>query len=338
MKQRILGTDLKVSALGLGCMGFSHAYGAPTDRAEAVRLIQQAADMGYTFFDTAEVYGTADNPHHNEELVGAALRQRREQAVIATKFGIRFDMDSPEVNKPLIPDSRPEVIRASVEASLKRLGTDHIDLCYQHRADPNVPVEEVAGVMADLIREGKITHWGLSEAAGDTIRRAHAVCPVTAVQNRYSMMARWHERLFPVLEELNIGCVAFSPLANGFLSAQYGKGVKFDAGADYRSVMPQFTPEGVEQNRELLALLHRLAEEKGATPAQISLAWMLCKKPYIVPIPGSRKLERMKENAGAADVFLSEAEVKKLDDALDTMKMSDVFGGTKVIENKEEHQ
>ena len=330
MEQRILGTDLNVSTLGLGCMGFSHAYGAPMERTEAIRLIQQAVDMGYTFFDTAEVYGTADNPHHNEELVGAALRSRREQVIIATKFGIHFDMDSAAVNKPLVPDSRPETIRASVENSLRRLGTDHIDLYYQHRADPHVPVEEVAEVMADLIREGKITHWGLSEATEDTIRRAHAVCPVTAIQNRYSMMARWYESLFPVLEELNIGYVAFSPLANGFLSAQYGKDAKFEAGTDYRSVMPQFTPEGMEQNQALLGLIHRLAEKKQATPAQVSLAWMLCKKPYIVPIPGTRKLERMKENAGAAYISLSADEVQTLDNALDNMKMSAVFGGTQV--------
>ena len=330
MEQRILGTDLNVSALGLGCMGFSHAYGAPMERTEAIRLIQQAADMGYTFFDTAEVYGTADDPHHNEELVGAALRSRREQVVIATKFGIHFDMDSTAVNKPLVPDSRPETIRTSAETSLRRLGTDHIDLYYQHRADPNVPVEEVAGVMADLIREGKITHWGLSEATEGTIRRAHAVCPVTAIQNRYSMMARWYESLFPVLEELNIGYVAFSPLANGFLSAQYGKDAKFEAGTDYRSVMPQFTPEGMEQNRALLGLIHQLAEEKQATPAQVSLAWMLCKRSYIVPIPGTRKLERMKENAGAADISLSASEVQTLDNALDNMKMSAVFGGTQI--------
>ena len=330
MEQRSLGKNLKVSALGLGCMGFSHAYGAPMERTEAIRLIQQAADMGYTFFDTAEVYGTADDPHHNEELVGAALRSRREQVVIATKFGIHFDTDSTAVNKPLVPDSRPETIRASAENSLRRLGTDHIDLYYQHRADPNVPVEEVAGVMADLIREGKITHWGLSEATEDTIRRAHAVCPVTAIQNRYSMMARWYESLFPVLEELNIGYVAFSPLANGFLSAQYGKDARFEAGTDYRSVMPQFTPEGMEQNRALLGLIHQLAEEKQATPAQVSLAWMLCKKPYIVPIPGTRKLERMKENVGAANILLSADEVQALDNALDNMEMSAVFGGTQV--------
>ena len=220
---------------------------------------------------------------------------------------------------------------------MRRLGTDHIDLYYQHRADPNVPVEEVAGVMADLIREGKITHWGLSEAMEDTIRRAHAVCPVTAIQNRYSMMARWYESLFPVLEELGIGYVAFSPLANGLLSARYGKETKFEAGTDYRSVMPQFTPEGMEQNRALLELLHRLAEEKQATPAQISLAWMLRKKPYIVPIPGTRKLERMRENAGSADTVLTASEVQALDNALDTMEMSQVFGGTKIVKQEVSH-
>lgn len=214
---------------------------------------------------------------------------------------------------------------------MRRLETDHIDLYYQHRADPKVPVEEVAGIMADLIREGKITHWGLSEATEDAIRRAHAICPVTAIQNRYSMMARWYESLFPVLEELSIGYVAFSPLANGLLSAQYGKESKFEAGTDYRSVMPQFTPEGMEQNQKLLELLHRLAREKQATPAQISLAWMLCKKPYIIPIPGTRKPERMKENAGAAEIVLTASEVQALDNALNNMEMSQVFGGTKIL-------
>ncbi|MEY8260958.1 aldo/keto reductase [Oscillospiraceae bacterium 50-60] len=330
MEQRILGKDLAVSALGLGCMGFSHAYGAPTNRIEAMRTILRAADLGYTFFDTAEVYGTPEDPHHNEELVGAALKGRHD-VCIATKFGIRFDQTSPAVNKPLVPDSRPETIRASLEASLRRLGRDHVDLYYQHRPDPKVPVEETAGVMADLMKEGKITHWGLSEATEDVIRRAHAVCPVTAVQNRYSMMARWHEKLFPVLEELNIGFVAFSPLANGLLSGRYGKHSRFDAGTDYRSVMPQFSDSAMDQNQALLDLLHRLAEEKRASPAQISLAWMLRKKPYLVPIPGSRKPERLEENAGAADVALTAAEVQELDGALDAMEMSPVFGGTKVI-------
>lgn len=330
MQYRTLGKDLTVSAVGLGCMGMSHAYGAPADKKEMTELLAQAVDMGYTFFDTAEVYGTADNPHDNEELVGTALKPWREKIVLATKFGIHFDMTSDQVNKPLIPDSRPEVIRASVEASLMRLGTDHIDLYYQHRTDPNVPVEEVAGVMADLIREGKITHWGLSEATEETIRRAHAVCPVTAIQNRYSMMARWHEVLFPVLEELNIGFVAFSPMANGLLTGAYNKDSRFDPKLDYRSNMPQFTAEAMDQNQNLLALLRDMAREKNATPAQISLAWMLCKKPWIVPIPGTRKLERLQENAGAADVALTASEVSELDKALDTIPMSEVFGGSQI--------
>ena len=251
--------------------------------------------------------------------------------MLATKFGIHFDMTSNATNKPLVPDSRPKVIRTSVEASLKRLGTDHIDLYYQHRLDPKIPIEEVAGVMADLIREGKITHWGLSEATEDTIRRAHAVCPVTAIQNRYSMMARWYENLFPVLEELHIGYVAFSPLANGFLSGKYDKNSQFDAETDYRNVMPQFQPENFDRNRELLTLLQKLAEQNNATPAQISLAWMLCKKPYIVPIPGTRKLSRLLENAGAADVTLSNKEVHAIDEALNGMEMSEVFGGSKIV-------
>lgn len=331
MQYRTLGSDLTVSAVGLGCMGMSHAYGAPADKKEMTELLAQAVDLGYTFFDTAEVYGTPEHPHDNEELVGAALKPYRDKIVLATKFGIHFDMSSTATNKPLVPDSRPEVIRASVEASLKRLGTDHIDLYYQHRLDPKIPVEEVAGVMADLIREGKITHWGLSEATEDTIRRAHAVCPVTAIQNRYSMMARWYENLFPVLEELHIGYVAFSPLANGFLSGKYDKSSQFDAETDYRSVMPQFQPENIDRNHDLLTLLQKLAEQNNVTPAQISLAWMLCKKPYLVPIPGTRRLSRLLENAGAADVTLSAEEVAAIDKALDGTAMSEVFGGSKIV-------
>lgn len=311
-------------------MGFSHAYGAPTDDKTAEQAIRGAYDMGYDFFDTAEVYGTPDDPHRNEIIVGAALKDIRHNVKIATKFGIRFDMNYPEVNKPLIPDSRPETIRASVDASLKRLGTDYIDLYYQHRADPEVPIEEVAGVMAELIKDGKITHWGLSEADEDLIRRAHKVCPVTAIQNRYSMMARWHQKLFPVLEELNIGFVAFSPLANGFLSGKYGAKTRFDKELDYRSNMPQFSEKGTERNKELPALLNRLAAEKNASPAQISLAWMLCRKPYIVPIPGTRKPARMRENAAAAEITLSSAEISEIDNALDNMKMSAVFGGSRI--------
>lgn len=331
MQYRTLGSDLTVSAVGLGCMGMSHAYGAPADKKQMTELLAQAVDLDYTFFDTAEVYGTSEHPHDNEELVGAALKPYRDKIVLATKFGIHFDMTSNATNKPLVPDSRLEVIRASVDASLKRLDTDHIDLYYQHRLDPKIPIEEVAGVMADLIREGKITHWGLSEATEDTIRRAHAVCPVTAIQNRYSMMARWYENLFPVLEELHIGYVAFSPLANGFLSGKYDKSSQFDAETDYRSIMPQFQPENIDRNNDLLTLLQKLAEQNNATPAQISLAWMLCKKPYIVPIPGTRRLSRLLENAGAADVTLSAEEVSDIDEALNGMEMSEVFGGSKTV-------
>ena len=328
MQSRVLGKDLTVSAVGLGCMGFSHAYGAPTEEQEAVRLIRRAFDLGYTFFDTAEVYGTAENPHVNEELVGKALADVKGRAVIATKFGLRFDFDSGRVPIPLVPDSRPQTIRRSVEGSLRRLGVDHIDLYFQHRIDPEVEPEEVAVVMEDLMREGKITHWGISEANEEYLRRANAVCPVTAVQNRYSMMARHYENLFPVLEELRIGLVAFSPMANGFLTGRYGKGQHFDAATDYRAAMPQFTDEAIDQNAALLKLLNDMAAEKNATPAQISLAWMLCKKPWIVPIPGTRKEERMAENAGAAGVILSADEVNALDQALDCMEMSAVFGGT----------
>lgn len=331
MKCRVLGKDLQVSEIGFGCMGLSHAYGKPVEKKEGIRLLQEAVEAGYTFFDTAEVYGTDDNPHANEELVGEALKSVRDKVVIATKFGIHFDMKSKAVNKPLVSDSRPEAIRASAEASLKRLNTDHIDLYYQHRIDKNIPIEEVAGVMAELMQEGKITHWGLSETDEDTIRRAHAVCPLTAIQNRYSMMARWYEKLFPVLEELQIGYVAFSPLANGFLSARYGKDAVFDSQYDYRSMMPQFSVQGINENRKLLALLDRTAKEKCATPAQISLAWMLCKKQYLVPIPGTRNKGRMLENADASSIRLTASEVKALDDALDRMEMSDVFGGTKVL-------
>ncbi len=334
MQMRTLGQDLQVSAVGLGCMGFSHAYGAPTEEAEAVRRLRQAVDLGYRFFDTAEVYGTPDDPHANEQIVGKALAGCRNQVVIATKFGLRFDLESGQFPYPLIPDARPEVIRASVDGSLRRLGTDHIDLYFQHRIDPKIPPEVVAQVMADLIQAGKITHWGISEANEDYLRRAHAVCPVTAVQNRYSMMARQYEPLFLVLEELGIGFVAFSPMANGFLTGRYGKGAKFDPQYDYRAGMPQFTEAAQEQNRGLLELLRRLASAKGATPAQISLAWMLNKRPWIVPIPGSRKPERMAENAGAADIRLSPAELQTIDQALAHMEMSPVFGGTSVKETK----
>ena len=327
MNIRMFG-DLPVSAVGMGCMGFSHAYGAPTEEKEAVRLLRRSAEIGYTFFDTAEVYGTPENPHINERIVGEALRPIRNKVVIATKFGLRFDFESGKIPIPLIPDSRPNTIRKAVEGSLQRLQTDHIDLYFQHRIDPQVSPEEVAGVMADLIQEGKITHWGISEANEEYLRRANAVCPVTAVQNRYSMMARHYESLFPTLEELRIGMVAFSPIANGFLSGRYKGNEKFDPNSDYRAVMPQFSPKAIVQNQKLLEFLQSLAEQKNATPAQISLSWMLCKKTWIVPIPGTRKEGRMQANADAANIKLTPNEVEKIDQALNSMEMSAVFGCT----------
>lgn len=290
--------------------------------------------MGYTFFDTAEIYGTQDNPHDNELLVGEALKAYRGQVVIATKFGIKFDTSSNQVPYPIVPDASPDRIRNSVEGSLKRLQVECIDLYYQHRVDPNIPAEEVAGLMADLIKEGKIRNWGVSEANEEYMRHAHTVCPITAVENRYSMVARHHEDIFPVLEELGIGFVAFSPMANGFLTGKYGKGMTFDKKLDYRAAMPQFTDEGIDKNQKLLELLHRIAEEKGATETQISLAWMMCKKPWIVPIPGTRKNDRLVENAGSAEIQLTEDDIVKLDEALDNMEMSEVFGGVKNKKNK----
>ncbi len=342
MQMRQLGQrGLKVSAIGLGCMGFSHAYGPATTDDTAIQAIRAAFDMGYTMFDTAESYGTAEDPHHNEKLVGEALKKIRNQVQIVTKFGIRFDESSKAVNKPVITDARPEHIRAAVEGSLRRLQTDHIDLYFQHRIDPNVEPETVAMVMSDLIREGKITNWGISEANEEYLRRAHKVCPVTAVQNRYSMMARWHETLFPVLEELGVGFVAFSPIANGLLSGAYGNGEHFDPKLDYRSNMPQFTKAAAKENQELLEMLQDLAAPHHATPAQIALAWMLGKKNWIVPIPGSRNIERMRENAGAAAVMLSSEEIASIDQMLSRIPMSAVFGGTVVLpsaakKNKEE--
>ena len=329
MQNRTLGNGLKVSSVGLGCMGLSHGYGVPAEHHQAVALIQSAFEMGYTLFDTAECYGTAADPHANELLVGETIKPFRNHVQLVTKFGIHFDMEDGQVNHGLIPDSRPEAIRASVEGSLKRLQTDYIDIYFEHRIDPAVEPETVAGIMSDLIREGKILYWGISEANADYLRRAHAVCPVTAVENRYSMMARQYEALFPVLEELNVGMIAFSPMANGFLTGKYGESSVFDAKLDYRSKMPQFAADAVDKNQALLDLLNQMAEEKNATQGQISLAWMLCKKPYIVPIPGTTKMERLRENAGAADVLLNTAEVQALDNALDSMEMSAVFGGSR---------
>lgn len=335
MKFRALGmSGLRVSAIGLGCMGMSHAYGAPADKEKMKDLLAEAVDMGYTFFDTAEIYGTLDNPHANEELLGEALRPYREKLIVATKFGIFYNEQKASGEHIIHTDSRPEAIRKAVEGSLRRLQTDYIDLYYQHRPDPNVEPEEVASVMADLIKEGKILHWGLSEASEEYLRRAHKVCSIAAIQNRLSMMARWHEAWFPTLEELGIGFVAFSPLANGLLTRNYTSESQFDSKTDYRAVMPQYHKESFEENKQLFALIDGLAEEHHATPAQISLAWMMCKKPWIVPIPGTRCLCRLKENFGAMDVELSEEEIKNIDHALDTMKMSEVFGGLPVVAKK----
>ncbi|MCI9071972.1 MAG: aldo/keto reductase [Lachnospiraceae bacterium] len=326
MNKRILGVDLEVSALGFGCMGLSHAYGPACEKEEAVRLIRSAAEIGYTFFDTAECYlGTyADGREaNNEEVVGEALHPIRNEVVIASKFGVRHE------GRQLIVDSRPETIRKSVEGSLRRLDTETIDLYYQHRIDPQVEPEAVAETMAQLIREGKIRYWGISEATEEYLRRANAVCRVTAVQNRYSMMARWHEDLFPVLEELQVGFVAFSPLANGILSNAYSKDSAFEKG-DFRSDMPQYRADAYEKNKGLFDLLQSMADSKAAAPAQISLAWMLEKKPYIVPIPGSRKYVRIKENAVSTDVILTVEDVEKIDAALADIPMSEVFGGHSV--------
>lgn len=329
MKYRILGlSGLRVSAVGLGCMGMSHAYGASADKGEMTKLLADAVEMGYDFFDTAEVYGTADRPHDNEELLGEALRPFRDRIVLATKFGLTFDDPRGAGPHALVPDSRPATVRRAVEESLRRLRTDRIDLYYQHRIDPKVEPEEVAGTMADLIHEGKILHWGISEATEEYLRRAHKVCPVTAVQNRYSMMTRRHEALFPVLEELGIGFVAFSPLANGLLTRCYTADTTFDPATDYRASMPQFRPESFDRNRSLFALVEGLAEEHHATPSQIALAWMMNKRPWIVPIPGTRRLYRLKENIGAADIRLTAGQVQAVDDALATMPMSEVFGGS----------
>lgn len=331
MEYRTLGlSGLRVSAVGLGCMGMSHAYGAPADKREMTDLLADAVEMGYTFFDTAEIYGTADRPHHNEELLGEALRPYRNRIVLATKFGLTFD--TPEAAGPhaLIPDARPESIRRAVEGSLRRLRTDHIDLYYQHRIDPSVKPETVAEVMSDLIREGKILHWGISETTEEYLRRAHRICPVTAIQNRFSMMARWHEPLLSVCQELGIGFVAHSPLANGLLTNRYTADSAFDPATDYRVSMPQYRAESFEKNRTLFSLLERLAEEHRATASQISLAWMMNKRPPVVPIPGTRHLFRLKENIGAADIHLTEEEVKAIDTALDTMQMSEVFGGSPI--------
>jgi len=313
MQNRKLGNStLEVSALGLGCMGMSYGYGPAADRQEMIALIRAAVERGVTFFDTAEVYG----PFTNEELVGEALVPFKGQVVIATKFGITI-----EDGKQIL-DSKPEHIRLSVEGTLKRLKVDAIDLLYQHRVDPNVPIEEVAKAVQDLIREGKVKYWGLSEAGVQTIRRAHAVLPLTAIQSEYSMMWRQpEEELLPTLEQLGIGFVPFSPLGKGFLTGRFDKNSTF-ASSDFRSIVPRFTPANLEANQNLVNLIKKVAVGKNATPPQIALAWVLAQKPWIVPIPGTRKLDRLEENLGAVNVELTAEELRDLNDALSIIEIS----------------
>ncbi|CUO83955.1 aldo/keto reductase [Clostridium disporicum] len=318
MKKRILGRDLEVSAIGLGCMGMDHAYGAPADRNEMIKLIRKAVDLGCNFFDTAVVYGES-----NEELLGNALEiYNREEVVIATKFGIigQSVIDGKPLN---ILDSKPESIRNQLEGSLKRLKVDYIDLYYQHRIDPEVEPEDVAKVMKELIEEGKIKYWGVSNAPIDYIRRAHAICPITCVENQYSMVFREAENeLFNVLEELNIGFVAYSPLGNGFLSGKYNKDTKYQEG-DFRNNMKRFSLEVMERNQVLLDLLKEIAERKNATSAQIVLAWELAQKEYIVPIPGTTKLHRLEENLGGVAINLTREEVQEINEALDSIEIDE---------------
>jgi aryl-alcohol dehydrogenase-like predicted oxidoreductase len=308
MQKRTLG-NLEVSALGLGCMGMTHAYGHAPDKQAMIGLLRTAVERGVTFFDTAEVYG----PFNNEELVGEALAPLRGQVVIATKFGFAPDPNGGPRWSGL--DSRPEHIRAVAEASLKRLKTDTIDLFYQHRVDPNVPIEDVAGAVGQLIKEGKVKHFGLSEAGADTIRRAHAVQPVTALQSEYSLWTREPEaEILPLLEELGIGFVPFSPLGRGFLTGKMDENTQFDSN-DFRKGLPRFTPEALKANQALVDLLGQVAARKGATPAQVALAWLLAQKPWIAPIPGTTKLHRLDENLGAAALVLTPEDLAGIDQA-----------------------
>ncbi|MGB6482354.1 MAG: aldo/keto reductase [Candidatus Acidiferrales bacterium] len=308
MKKRKLGkSGLEVSAIGLGCMGMSFAYGPGVREQEGISLIRAAVERGVTFFDTAEMYG----PFTNEELVGEALAPFRGQVVIATKFGFKI-----ENGKQAGLDSRPEHIKQVAEASLKRLKTDRIDLFYQHRVDPNVPIEDVAGAVKDLIQQGKVKRFGLSEAGANTIRRAHAVQPVAAIQNEYSLWTRDPEaEIIPTLEELGIGFVVFSPLGRGFLTGKISEDTKFDKN-DFRNIVPRFTPENRKANQALVDWLSKFAQQKKATPAQIALAWLLAQKPWIVPIPGTTKLHRLEENIGAANVELSPDDLHELETAI----------------------
>jgi len=307
MQKRKLGkSNLEVSAIGLGCMGMSFSYGPPKDKKEMISLLHAAVERGMTFFDTAEVYGA----YTNEELVGEALAPFRDQVVIATKFGFKID---PNTGKQVGLDSRPEHIKEVAEASMKLLRTDVIDLFYQHRVDPNVPIEDVAGAVRELIQQGKVKHFGLSEAGVKTIRRAHAVQPVTALQSEYSLWWREPEaEVIPTLEELGIGFVPFSPLGKGFLTGKISEDTQFDK-SDFRNIVPRFTPENRKANQGLVDVLGRFAQQKKATPAQIALAWLLAQKPWIVPIPGTTKLHRLEENIGAVNVKLSPEDLRELE-------------------------
>ncbi len=310
MQKRKLGkSGLEVSALGFGCMGMSFSYGPPKEKREMISLLHRAVERGITFFDTAEVYG----PYINEELVGEALEPFRGQVVIATKFGWKID---PKVERGLAGlDSRPEQIKRVAEASLKRLRVDAIDLFYQHRVDPEVPIEDVAAAVRDLIQQGKVKHFGLSEPGARTIRRAHAVQPITAIQNEYSLWwKRPEEEVLPTCEELGIGFVPYSPLGKGFLTGKIGAGATFDK-TDFRSQLPRFTPEALKANLALVDLLQKIAEAKHATPAQIALAWLLAQKPWIVPIPGTTKLNRLEENIGAIAVELTSDDLREIESA-----------------------
>lgn len=307
MKKRILGNSgLSVSAIGLGCMGMTQSYPPYLEKSKSIALIRQAVELGVTFFDTAEVYG----PFTNEELLGEALEPYRDDVVIATKFGYNLANNKNDASgRPVSLSSRPETIRQAIEGSLKRLRTDHIDLYYQHRVDPNVPIEEVAGTIRELMDEGKVLNWGLSEAATSTIRRAHAVCPITAVQSEYSMWYRKpEEELLPTLEELGIGFVPFSPLGKAVLTGRFNKDTKFDR-ADFRSQIPRFNPENLSLNIALADYVAEIAANKNVTSARVALAWLLAQKPWIVPIPGTKKLERIKENMGATDVTFTKEEM-----------------------------
>jgi aryl-alcohol dehydrogenase-like predicted oxidoreductase len=308
MQKRTLGkSGLEVSTIGLGCMGMSHSYAPFPDRKEMIALIRTAVERGVTFFDTAEVYG----PFTNEDLVGEALAPVREKVVIATKFGFKFGPNG----QPMGVDSRPEHIKQAVEGSLKRLRTNVIDLYYQHRVDPNVPIEDVAGAVKDLIRDGKVKHFGMSEAGVQTIRRAHAVQPVTALQNEYSLWWRRPEKeVLPTLEELGIGLVPYSPLGKGFLTGKMSEDTKF-ASSDIRNTIPRFMPEARKANQALVDLLEEIAERKKATPAQIALGWLLAQKPWIAPIPGTTKLNRLEENTGAASIKLTSDDLREIESA-----------------------